>query len=51
MEKKSEVSIVRENKRNKQRIVTIPKKIESIKARDMIEFSENENGETKIKKL
>ena len=51
MENKTVIAIVRENKLNKQKTITVPKRIKSIKEYDKIEFSENKKGNIKIKKL
>lgn len=51
MEEKTVVAMVRRNKLNGQRTITIPKKIESLKEFDNIKFSESKEGKVKIEKV
>ncbi len=51
MEENKSIAIVRENKLNKQKTITVPKKIKNILEYDKIEFREDKEGEVKIKKI
>jgi len=50
-EGKTAIAMVRKNKLNGQKTITVPKKIESIKEFDNIKFDEDEEGKLKIEKL
>jgi len=51
MEEKTAVAMVRKNKLNDQKTITIPKKIESSEEYDNIKFSEDKEGKVKIEKI
>lgn len=51
MEEKIAIAMVRKNKLNGQKTITVPKKIESLKEFDNIKFSENKEGRLKIEKI
>jgi len=51
MESQTEVTMVRKNKLNGQKTITIPKKIEALDEFDNIKISQNEEGKVKLEKL
>lgn len=51
MEEKPIIVVVRQNKLNKQKTITVPKKLKSLKENDRIEFTEKTKGDVQIKKL
>ena len=51
MDTKVAISIIRKNKLNGQKTVTIPKKIKSLNEFDNIKFSEHEGGNIEIEKV
>ena len=51
MEKHTEVTMVRKNKLNGQKTITIPKKITSLDEYDNIKIDQDENGKVELKKL
>ena len=51
MGKRTAVAMVRKNKLNGQKTITVPKRIESIEEFDNIKFDEDEKGKVNIEKL
>jgi len=51
MESHTEVTMVRKNKLNGQKTITIPKKIEALDEFDNIKISQDEKGKVELKKL
>lgn len=51
MEANTEVAMVRENKLNGQKTITIPKKIDALKEFDNIKISQDKEGKVKLEKL